>query len=108
MAFKRYSIVILNNRDIPFITATYDLDFPVVEMGDVKRVAVREIPELQAFTLCFWIRLTDDYILKSVLNNYQLIEYRGSNTLETVYFRVIGEESDVKLEFVLGNQGGKQ
>lgn len=85
------------------ITATYDMEFPVVDQKSVKRATAREVPELPAFTLCFWIRLPRGYTRESPLM-YPLIEYRGSKSL---YIGLVGQESDPKMDFIFDG-GGKQ
>ena len=85
------------------IIDTYDMEFPVVDQENVKRVTAREVPELPAFTLCFWIRLPQSYKKKSFLM-YPMIEYKGS---ELLYIGMVGEETDPKMEFVF-HGGGKQ
>ena len=85
------------------ITATYDMEFPVVDDESVKRATAREVPELPAFTLCFWIRLPQGYTTKSFLM-YPMIEYRSS---ESLYIGLVGEETDPKMDFIFDG-GGKQ
>jgi len=84
------------------ITATYDMEFSVVDHQSVKRAAAREVPELPAFTLCFWIRLPRGYKKKSPLI-YPMIEYKSSHSL---YIGLVGEETDPKMDFIF-NGGGK-
>ena len=85
------------------ITATYDMEFPVVDQHSVKRATAREVPELSAFTLCFWIRLPRGYQKKSFLM-YPMIEYKGS---EILYLGVVGDETEPKMDFIFDG-GGKQ
>ena len=85
------------------ITATYDMEFPVVDQYRVKRATAREVPELPAFTLCFWIRLPLGYKKKSFLM-YPMIEYRSS---ESLYMGLVGEETNPKMDFIFSG-GGKQ
>ena len=85
------------------ITATYDMEFPVVDPQSVKQATAREVPELPAFTLCFWIRLPRGYKKKSFLM-YPMIEYKGS---ESLYIGLVGEETDPKMDFIFDG-GGKQ
>ena len=85
------------------ITATYDMEFPVVDQQSVKRAIAREVPQLPAFTLCFWIRLPRGYKRESPLM-YPMIEYRGS---ESLYIGLVGQESDPKMDFIFDG-GGKQ
>ena len=79
------------------------MEFPVVDQHSVKRATAREVPELPAFTLCFWIRLPLGYKKKSFLM-YPMIEYRSS---ESLYMGLVGEETNPKMDFIFSG-GGKQ
>lgn len=85
------------------ITATYDMEFPVVDQQSVKRATAREVPELPAFTLCFWIRLPRGYQKKSFLM-YPMIEYQGP---EILFIGFVGEDTEPKMDFIFDG-GGKQ
>lgn len=87
------------------ITATYDMEFPAGDENNVKRATAREVPELPALTLCFWIRLPRGYTKKSFLM-YPMIEYRGGGS-ESLYIGLVGEETEPKLDLIF-NGGGKQ
>ena len=88
------------------IIATYDMEFQTED--NALRASVREIPELPALTLCFWIRLPQGY--KTTRFSYPIIDYRtGSNRLETVtvYLSENHETKDIKLELTFIVGGGE-
>ena len=92
------------------ITATYDMEFFYVDASSYKRVTVREVPELQALTLCFWIRLPQGYSKKTAFAYPAIIDYTsGSNELEklTLLLREDSDTKEIKLDLVFEG-GGEQ
>ena len=74
------------------------------------RATVREIPELQALTLCFWIRLPHGYTKKTRFV-YPIIDYEsGSNRLESVLVSLYEdrETKDIKLGLTFIAGGGEE